>query len=133
MFHRVLIMPPDYLICFATILTGIHRKTDICQTYIPFKLIIFPYFDIQAQEKAINHWMWCSLFYFFHSTVSDSMRNSVINRNNTWYFLHGFLKKTAIESQRERNILTCFNDKVLINNVKKETFSFYLHACLLLF
>ena len=55
MFHSVLIMPPGYLICFATVLTRIHRKVDLCQTYIRFKLRVFPYFDIQAKEKAINH------------------------------------------------------------------------------
>ena len=33
------------------------------------------------------------------------------------------MKKTAIVTQREINILTCFNDKIQINNVKMETFS----------
>ena len=43
------------------------------------------------------------------------------------------MKKTAIESQRERNALLCFNEKVQINNIKMETFSFHPPACLALF
>ena len=40
------------------------------------------------------------------------------------------MKRTAIESQKERNALTCFNEKVQINNVKMGAF-FYPHlpAC----
>ena len=37
------------------------------------------------------------------------------------------MKRTAIESQKERNALTCFNEKVQINNVKMGAFS--LHTC----
>ena len=40
------------------------------------------------------------------------------------------MKKTATESQRERNALTCFNEKVQINIIKMETFSFHPPACL---
>ena len=43
------------------------------------------------------------------------------------------MKKTAIELQRERNALTCFNEKAQINNVKMENFSFHPPACLPLF
>ena len=43
------------------------------------------------------------------------------------------MKMTAIESQRERNALTCFNEKVQNNNVKMETFPFHPPACLPLF
>ena len=43
------------------------------------------------------------------------------------------MKKTAIVSQRERKALTWFNEKVQINNVKMETFSFHPPACLPLF
>ena len=40
------------------------------------------------------------------------------------------MKKIAIVSQRERNALTCFNEKFQINNVKMKTFSFHPPACL---
>ena len=40
------------------------------------------------------------------------------------------MKKIAIVSQRERNDLTCFNEKVQINNIKMETFSFHPPVCL---
>ena len=40
------------------------------------------------------------------------------------------MKKTAIESKRKRNALTCFNEKVQINNIKMETFFFHPPACL---
>ena len=43
------------------------------------------------------------------------------------------MKKTAIVSQRERKALTWFNEKVQINNVKMETFSFHPPACQPLF
>ena len=43
------------------------------------------------------------------------------------------IKKTFIVSQRERNALTCFNEKVQINNIKMETFSIRPPACLPLF
>ena len=40
------------------------------------------------------------------------------------------MKKTAIESQRKRNALTCYNEKVQINNVEMKIFSFHPFACL---
>ena len=40
------------------------------------------------------------------------------------------MKKTATESQRKRNALTCCNEKVQINNVEMKTFSFHPFACL---
>ena len=43
------------------------------------------------------------------------------------------MKKTAIVLQRERNALTCFNEKVQITNFKIETFSIHPPACLHLF
>ena len=43
------------------------------------------------------------------------------------------MKKNAIVSQKERNALTCFNEKVHVNNVKIETFSFHPLVCLPLF
>ena len=43
------------------------------------------------------------------------------------------MQKTVIVSQRERNTLTCFNEKVQNNNVKMETFVFHPPACLPLF
>ena len=40
------------------------------------------------------------------------------------------MKRTAIESKKERNTLTCFNETVQINNVKIGAFFFpHLPAC----
>ena len=131
MFHRVLIMPLDYLSCFAK------RETPE-NWYMPNIYLLqtknFPLFwghNIQAKEKTINHWIRYSLLYFFHSNVPDNKYNK-----QKWYVLfftcikivvHMLscshqMKMTAIESQRERNALTCFNEKVQNNNVKMETF-----------
>ena len=76
------------LLCHGS--RGIHGKIDICQTYIRSKLKTFPYsevtwkYNIQAKEKAMNHWIWCfcSLFYFLHSTVPDNKCDK-----QKWYML----------------------------------------------
>ena len=57
MLHIVLIVPLDYLSCFAVVLKGIHGKVDVCQTdYIIYsKLRILPYsewnYNIQANKR----------------------------------------------------------------------------------
>ena len=56
MFDRVLIMPLDYLSCFAVVLRGIHGKVDICQTdYIIYsKLRIFPLYAVAHGGTTVN-------------------------------------------------------------------------------
>ena len=42
-------------------------------------------------------------------------------------------RRLPLSHKRERKALNCFNEKVQINNVKMETFSFYPPACLPIF
>ena len=80
------------------------------------------------------------MFCFLHSTVSDMLcyaMHATFYMHQTSGVCAGMctcdrmhqMKKTAIVSQRERNALTCFNEKVQINNVKMKTF-IYLSTCL---
>ena len=54
---KVLIIPLDHLSCFPVVVTGIHRKVDMCQTdySIHSELRVLPYsegkYNIQANEK----------------------------------------------------------------------------------
>ena len=154
MFDRVLIMPLDYLSCFAMVLEG-YTKRWYMPKYIRSKLRTFPYskvthgsttFKLKKKQWTIEFVVFVLCFNFF---IPLSQTISVINRDGTCYFLHASKqwcrcwhvhmgshtsnKKTAIVSQKERNSLTCFNVKVQINNVKMETFFFHTPACLHLF
>ena len=57
MSDRVLIMPLDFINCFAVVVRGIHGKVDICQTEysIHSKLRILPYsegkYNIEANVR----------------------------------------------------------------------------------
>ena len=57
--------------------------------------------------------------FYMHQTSGASAGMCVCDRTHQ-------LKKTAIVSQRKRNVLSCFNEKVQINDVKMETLSIHL-------
>ena len=119
MLDRVLIMPLDYLSCFAVVLRGIHQKIDICQTYIRSKLRIFPYsgvthvsatFKLKKRKSTIEFDIFVLCFIFF---VPLSQTIGVINRNDTCQFLHAskqwcMCRRVHVQSQasNEENIQT---------------------------
>ena len=59
--------------------------------------------------------------FYMHQTSGASAGMCVCNRTHQ-------LKKTAIVSQRKKNVLSCFNEKVQINDVKMETLSIHPSA-----
>ena len=98
-----------FLTFFAVVLRGTHQKIDICNMYATHTYSLqtknFPLFwghtckyNIQAKEKAINHWIWCFcvLFYFLHLIVPDNKCDK-----QKWYVLFPICIKTVV------NVLAC--------------------------
>ena len=89
----VLIMPLDYLSCFAVILRRIQGKADICQTdySIHSKLRILSYsggkYNIQANERLTKiKEIWCFCFFIFFVPMFQTI--GLINTSGGCYFLH---------------------------------------------
>ena len=85
-------------------------------------------YNIQAEkgQSTIKSDVFVFCFIFFIPLSQTICAINISDRTHQ-------MKKTAVESQRERNALTCFNKKVQINNIKMETFSFHPPAYLPLF
>ena len=95
MFDRVLIMPLDYLSCFATVLIGIYGKVNISQTdySICFKLRILPYsggkFNKRLTIWKVSKYLKNLMFLFFHFLCSNVPENRYLQqKQHILFFKH---------------------------------------------